>query len=129
MSLSLAKRVLEACRRQDLAPAGSRLAVAVSGGMDSVVLLDLLLEIRGALRVELVVATVDHGLRTGTSSVSPAFDPRLAIPAVIPSSPSGYLGPPAGDPNPSKPPIAAQRIEKCHCKSIKVNDLMEVAQC
>ncbi len=84
MSLSLAKRVLEACRRQDLAPAGSRLAVAVSGGMDSVVLLDLLLEIRGALRVELVVATVDHGLRTGTSARDAAFVRRLAVERGLP---------------------------------------------
>lgn len=46
---------------------GSRLVVAVSGGLDSVVLLDLLLQVRDELALELVVAHVDHGLRRGSA--------------------------------------------------------------
>ena len=57
---------------------GQRLAVAVSGGMDSVVLLDLLWEVRRALGVRLVVAHVDHGLRGAASAADAAFVRSLA---------------------------------------------------
>jgi len=56
-------QVLEYIRRDGLMSSGERVAVAVSGGVDSVVLLDAMVGLRGALGVELVVATVDHGLR------------------------------------------------------------------
>ena len=76
--MTLPKRVLEAFRRHDLVPRGSRLAVAVSGGLDSTVLLDVLLELRRALGVELVVATVDHGLRVTGSARDASFVRALA---------------------------------------------------
>ena len=42
---------------------GSRVLVACSGGLDSTVLLDLLIRSRDKLNVELTAATIDHGLR------------------------------------------------------------------
>ena len=45
-----------------LAP-GDRVVVAVSGGPDSMALLHALWELRERLKIELVVAGVDHGLR------------------------------------------------------------------
>ncbi len=56
-------QVLTYIRREGLISPGERVAVAVSGGVDSVVLLDAIAGLRGALGIELVVATVDHGLR------------------------------------------------------------------
>lgn len=54
--------------REQLAPyRGKRLLVAVSGGLDSVALLDLLLAVRDELRLRLVVAHVNHGLRRGAT--------------------------------------------------------------
>ena len=46
---------------------GKKLVVAVSGGIDSVVLLDLLNELRPELGLDLVVAHADHGLRRGSA--------------------------------------------------------------
>jgi tRNA(Ile)-lysidine synthase len=57
--------------------AGARVAVAVSGGRDSVVLLDLLLASRGLHGGELSVVTVDHGTRSG-SDEDAAFVEALA---------------------------------------------------
>lgn len=50
--------------RETLRPfKGSKLVVAVSGGLDSVALLDILLKLREDLDLTLVVAHADHGLR------------------------------------------------------------------
>ncbi len=51
--------------------------VAVSGGEDSVVLLDALCSLRNTLRLELVIAHVDHGLRA-TSERDARFVKKLA---------------------------------------------------
>lgn len=61
-------RVLEHCRARGLLADGDRVLVAVSGGADSMVLLDCLVAIRSALRLELVVGHVDHGLRAGSAA-------------------------------------------------------------
>lgn len=60
-------RVAEAVRRHGLWAPGDRVAVAVSGGLDSVVLLDVLAETRGVHRGRLSVVTVDHGTRPGSA--------------------------------------------------------------
>lgn len=51
-----------------LLPAGSRVLVALSGGPDSMALLDLLCALRGRLGVRLCAAHFDHGLRPGSSA-------------------------------------------------------------
>jgi tRNA(Ile)-lysidine synthetase-like protein len=78
VEMTLAKRLLQHCHSELPFLAGSRLAVAVSGGLDSVVLLDLLCELRRPLQLELVVATVDHGTRPGDSAGDAAFVRGLA---------------------------------------------------
>jgi len=62
---SLAERVLGHIRRQELLRAGDRVGVAVSGGIDSVALLRLLLELRGELGIVLSVVHFNHQLRGG----------------------------------------------------------------
>ncbi|HYB71408.1 MAG TPA: tRNA lysidine(34) synthetase TilS, partial [Candidatus Bathyarchaeia archaeon] len=60
---SLAVRVLETIRRHGMLHGGDVVLAAVSGGADSVALLDLLLTIRPELGISLSVVHVDHGLR------------------------------------------------------------------
>ena len=57
-----------------LAP-GDRVVVAVSGGPDSMALLHALWELRERLKIELVVAGVDHGLRPEAAGGIPHPDP------------------------------------------------------
>ena len=56
---------------------GDGLLVAVSGGVDSVVLLELLYRLADELSMTLTVAHLDHGLRS-TSGEDAAFVERLA---------------------------------------------------
>ncbi len=63
--------VAGALRRADLE--GARLVVAVSGGQDSLALLDALCSLRGPLRLELVCAHFDHGLRGAESAADARF--------------------------------------------------------
>jgi tRNA(Ile)-lysidine synthase len=75
---SLAQRVLEAVRRQQLLRAGDRIGVAVSGGVDSVALLRLLLELRGELGLALSVVHLNHQLRGAESDGDGQFVAGLA---------------------------------------------------
>ncbi len=59
----LAAMTREFVRSQRLIPRGGRAIVAVSGGVDSVVLLEVLYQVGSALGFELIVAHVHHGLR------------------------------------------------------------------
>jgi tRNA(Ile)-lysidine synthase len=74
----LAQRMLKAIRQQELLRASDRVAVAVSGGADSVALLLLLLEVRGELGISLSVAHVNHKLRGAESDEDERFVARLA---------------------------------------------------
>jgi tRNA(Ile)-lysidine synthase len=65
-------------RKQAFVDAGDRVAVAVSGGADSVALLLLLLELRGKLGIVLSVAHVNHKLRGGESDRDEQFVRDLA---------------------------------------------------
>ena len=56
----------------------AKLIVAVSGGCDSVALLHMLKRLRGALRLELHVASLDHGLRGRAGRGDLAFVGELA---------------------------------------------------
>jgi tRNA(Ile)-lysidine synthase len=74
----LAERVLSHIRRQELLRAGDRVAVAVSGGIDSVALLRLLLELRNELGIVLSVVHFNHKLRGSESDADEQFVERLA---------------------------------------------------
>ena len=74
----LAERLLKTIRKQESIRAGDRVAVAVSGGADSVALLRLLLELRGELGIVLSVAHVNHKLRGAESDEDERFVAQLA---------------------------------------------------
>ena len=62
--MRLTERVLGAMRRHDLVPPGGRVAVALSGGSDSVALLLLLRELQASGGLAVVAAAhLNHGLR------------------------------------------------------------------
>jgi tRNA(Ile)-lysidine synthetase-like protein len=75
---SLTERVLSHIRRQDLLRAGERVGVAVSGGIDSVALLRVLLELRGELGIVLSVVHFNHRLRGAESDGDQEFVAGLA---------------------------------------------------
>jgi len=74
----LAERLLKTIRKQGTIRAGDRVAVAVSGGADSVALLCLLLELRPELGTVLSVAHVNHKLRGEESDEDERFVAKLA---------------------------------------------------
>src|SRR5215472_2456440 len=75
---SLPQRVLSHIRRRELLRAGDRVGVAVSGGIDSVALLRLLLELRGELGFVLSVVHFNHQLRGVESDADEQFVAILA---------------------------------------------------
>jgi tRNA(Ile)-lysidine synthase len=74
----LAERVLAHIRREELLRAGERVGVAVSGGIDSVALLRLLIELRHEFGIVLFVVHFNHKLRGAESDVDQAFVAGLA---------------------------------------------------
>ncbi|MGB9202529.1 MAG: tRNA lysidine(34) synthetase TilS [Terriglobales bacterium] len=75
---ALAEQLLKAIRKQESIHAGDRVAVAVSGGADSVALLRLLLGLRAELGIVLSVAHVNHKLRGAESDEDERFVAELA---------------------------------------------------
>jgi len=75
---TLAERVLSHIQRQELLRAGDRVGVAVSGGIDSVALLRLLLELRHELGVVLAAVHFNHKLRGAESDADQEFVAKLA---------------------------------------------------
>jgi tRNA(Ile)-lysidine synthase len=75
---SLAERVLQDIRQQELLHAGDRVGVAVSGGIDSVALLRLLLELRNELGIVVAVVHFNHQLRGAQSDADQEFVAQLA---------------------------------------------------
>ena len=63
---------------------GERVVVAVSGGPDSVCLLDILYSLRQELGMELAVAHFDHGLRPGEDQEETRFVASLAAARKLP---------------------------------------------
>src|SRR5271157_700224 len=76
--LSVRSKVLRYIRERGLMRAGDRVAVAVSGGADSVAMLRVLLELRSELGIVLSVAHFNHGLRGEDSEADEAFVADLA---------------------------------------------------
>lgn len=75
---SLAQRLLAHIRQHEFLPAGNRVGVAVSGGLDSVALLRLLLELRHELGIVLSVVHFNHKLRQAESDGDEAFVRAMA---------------------------------------------------
>ncbi len=74
----LAERVLADIQREELLRAGDRVGVAVSGGIDSVALLRLLLELRNELGIVVSVVHFNHQLRGAESDADQEFVAELA---------------------------------------------------
>lgn len=72
------EKVLQSIRERGLLRAGDRVAVAVSGGADSVALLMVLLELRAELGIVLAVAHFNHQLRGNDSDTDEQFVAELA---------------------------------------------------
>jgi tRNA(Ile)-lysidine synthetase-like protein len=75
---SLAEGVLSYIRRDELFSAGDRIGIAVSGGIDSVALLRLLLDLRGELGIVPSVVHFNHKLRGAESDADQEFVAALA---------------------------------------------------
>jgi tRNA(Ile)-lysidine synthase len=75
---ALAERVLGHIRREYLLRAGDRVGIAVSGGIDSVALLRLLIELRGELGIVVSIVHFDHRLRGAESDADQEFVAGLA---------------------------------------------------
>jgi tRNA(Ile)-lysidine synthase len=74
----LAERVLGHIQREELLRAGDRVGVAVSGGIDSVALLRLLIKLRHELGIVLSVVHFNHQLRRAESDADQEFVAGLA---------------------------------------------------
>jgi tRNA(Ile)-lysidine synthase len=74
----LAERVLVHIRQEEFLRAGDRVGVAVSGGIDSVALLRLLLELRKELGIVVSVVHFNHQLRGAESDADQEFVAELA---------------------------------------------------
>jgi len=92
MVLSMVRRALV---RRGMVRAGETVLVAVSGGVDSVVLLDCLHRLAPPLGFRLHVAHLDHGLRGEAGAADAAFVQELAgalgLPATVKHLPPGAL--------------------------------------
>jgi tRNA(Ile)-lysidine synthase len=75
---ALAAKLVSHIRRDEWLRAGDRVGVAVSGGIDSVALLRLLLELRGELGIVLSVVHFNHKLRGEESDTDEQFVADLA---------------------------------------------------
>jgi len=76
--VELANKVLETIERFGMICRGDRVVVAVSGGPDSVCLLDVLDSLKERLDVTLCVVHVDHTTRDGESAADAEFVAELA---------------------------------------------------
>jgi tRNA(Ile)-lysidine synthase len=72
------KKVRETICKYDMIRQGDRVVVAVSGGADSVCLLEVLFDLREDLGIELVAAHFNHGLRPGEDDAETRFVEALA---------------------------------------------------
>ena len=91
------KRIERTISRFNMLGYGDRVLVAVSGGADSVVLLDVLNRLKDALSLTLVVAHFDHGLRPRDDEKETRFVAALATHIDLPFVTEKALTPPGGN--------------------------------
>jgi tRNA(Ile)-lysidine synthase len=106
---ALPDRLLEHIRSASLFPEPGTAVLAVSGGPDSLCLLDLLHGLAGALGLRLVVAHVDHGILPESAAVAArvgAVAGRYGVPAEIERA---RLGPGASETRARRARYAALR--------------------
>ena len=113
------EQVRKTITRYNMLPRGSRVAVAVSGGPDSVCLLHALVELAPSLEITLSVAHLNHQLRGAESdedenfvrglaaTLGPPLPPRRRQPARERKSRTSRPATPAAPSSPSCPPIAS----------------------
>jgi tRNA(Ile)-lysidine synthase len=80
----LLDRVIASISRYSMFTPGARVALAVSGGADSVALLHLLVELGHEWELKLAVVHVNHGLRGAESDADERFVAELAAAASLP---------------------------------------------
>ncbi len=89
IDLTTGQRVLNFIREKRLIYPGQKLVVAVSGGPDSVCMLDILARLCGELGIELHIAHLNHQLRDAESDADARYVTELAkrldIPATVES--------------------------------------------
>jgi tRNA(Ile)-lysidine synthase len=73
------KQVRNTITKYNMIRRGDLIVVAVSGGPDSVCLLNVLYELKDKLGIELVVAHFNHGLRPGEDETETRFVESLAL--------------------------------------------------
>lgn len=78
MKEKLVKKMLAFCEKEELLKKGDRIVVGVSGGVDSVCLLQLLYEIREAWDLSLFVLHVHHGIRGEEADRDASLCERMA---------------------------------------------------
>lgn len=67
------KKVIKTIKKYDMIQPGDKIIVAVSGGPDSICLLDILNQIKGQLNFFLIIAHVNHGIRNKESDTEARF--------------------------------------------------------
>ncbi|MBT3258197.1 MAG: tRNA lysidine(34) synthetase TilS [Deltaproteobacteria bacterium] len=88
------KKIEKTISRFNMLDYGNRVLVAVSGGPDSVVLLDVLDRLKESFSLDLVVAHFDHSLRPGDDERETRFVASLAVSKNIPFITQKALSPP-----------------------------------
>ncbi|MDZ7289863.1 MAG: tRNA lysidine(34) synthetase TilS [candidate division KSB1 bacterium] len=82
--MDLLRQFRQHCTARHLVRPGDRLLLAVSGGLDSCVLLDLFCQLRQDWQLQLAVGHVNHQLRGSEADADEAFVKRLAEAAGLP---------------------------------------------
>ena len=72
------QKILQFIKKKGLITSGEQIVLAVSGGIDSVVMLDVLVQLKSILGIELEVAHVNHQLRGKESGGDEKFVRKLA---------------------------------------------------